>query len=948
MIKRILQLLTILCVPFVLLAQNPAKKSLGHEELVTWKKINNTRISNDGNWVTYELKGEEGDGLLKIFDPKTDVATTIPRGERARISADNRFVVFRIKPSKDTLRMMKLKKTSKDDLPKDSLGIYDVQTKSTERIPMVKSFELSDEWSGYVVYHKLPEDTEINIKLTKDSTKVDSTAVAKRPIKAKKTKKESSANGTKLVIRNLLSGEETVFPYVANYELADKSPKVLFQTTGNDSTFLNGIYLHDLSTQRTKPLYRSEGDYKRMVMDELGNQVAFLANFDTTNAEIAPFELAYWKNGTDTAQIIANHTQSFLPKEWIISEHQTPSFSQNGQQLFFGMKPKPILEDTTLLEEEQVKVEVWHWDDAQLYTQQEVRQKREERRSYSVVWHPASRRFVPLGSTDIPEIRRGDEDNATKVLGYNSKPYDKVTSWEGGPSGKDLYIIDTKTGSRKNIGKGIKGSPRLSPKAKFAYAYLPADSAWYSYEIATNKTVRLTGNQTNVFYDERNDRPMHPTPYGVAGWTQNDQYLLIYDRYDIWKIDPRGLQKAVNLTNGRNEKLRHRYIRMDREERFINPEKQLLLHVFDETTKESGYSYLDLKTGALTNLVIGNYDYTRRPVRAKKADKIVFTKGNFETFPDLYYSGADFKNARQISIANPQQKEYSWGTMELFEWTSLDGQKLQGLLAKPENFDPTKKYPMIVNFYERNSDRLYQHKAPSAGRSTINYPFYTSRGYIIFNPDIPYEIGYPGKSCYNAVISGTEAVVAEGFVDAQNIGVQGHSWGGYQIAHLLTKSNIFKCAESGAPVVNMFSAYGGIRWGSGMSRMFQYEHTQSRIGGTIWDYKDRYIENSPIFELDKTNTPVLILHNDKDSAVPWYQGIEYFVGLRRLGKPAWLLNYNGEPHWPVKLANRKDFNIRMQQYFDHYLQGAAMPAWMKHGVSAVEKGKRQGLELIEK
>jgi len=947
MIKRILQLLTILCVPFMLLAQNPAKKLLGHEELVTWKKINNTRISNDGNWVTYELKGEEGDGTLKIFDPQTDVATAIPRGERARISADNRFVVFRIKPAADTVRRMKLKKTSKDDMPKDSMGIYDVQTKSTERIPLVKSFELPEEWSGYVVYHKLAEKASINIKLKEDSSKQDSTVVTKRPKKTKKPKKESNANGTKLVIRNLLSGEEMVFPYVADYKLAEKTPKVIFQTTGNDSTFLNGIYLHDLTNQQTKPLYRSQGDYKRMVIDELGNQVAFLANFDTTNAEIAPFELAYWKNGRDTAQIIANQSNSFLPNDWLISEHQTPKFSQDGQQLFFGIAPLPILEDTTLLDEEQVKVEVWHWNDAQLYTQQEVRQKREERRAYSVVWHPSSRRFVPLGSPEIPEIRMGDEDNATKILGYNSKPYEKVTSWEGGPSGKDLYIIDTKTGSKLAIGKGIKGSPRLSPNAKFAYAYLPADTAWYTYEIATNKTVQLTESQIGIFYDELNDRPMHPRSYSIAGWTNNDQYLLVYDRYDIWKMDPKGIEKAVNLTNGRSEKLRHRYLRLDRKERFIDEDEKLLLHVFDETTKESGYSYLDLKTGALRNLMIGNYSYSRRPIKAKKADKLVFSKGNFETFPDLYYTDASFQNARQISIANPQQKEYSWGTMELFEWTSLDGQKLQGLLAKPENFDPNKKYPMIVNFYERNSDRLYQHKAPSAGRSTINYPFYTSRGYLIFNPDIPYEVGYPGKSCYNAVISGTKAVIAEGFVDENNIGVQGHSWGGYQIAHLLTKTNLFKCAESGAPVVNMFSAYGGIRWGSGMSRMFQYEHTQSRIGGTIWDYRDRYIENSPIFELDKTNTPVLILHNDKDSAVPWYQGIEYFVGLRRLGKPVWLLNYNGEPHWPVKLANRKDFNIRMQQYFDHYLKGAAMPAWMKNGVSAVEKGKRQGLELIE-
>ena len=944
MIKRILQLIGIICLPFILYGQNSAKKTLGHEELVTWKRMNNTQISNDGNCVTYELKGEEGDGVLRVYNARNDAAAILPRGERAKISADSRFVVFKIKPQKDTIRLMRLNKVKKADLPKDSLGIYDVQSGKTERIPMVKSFKLPEEWAGYVVYQKEAEEIPTAIKIKKDTSAVKET---KRK-KVKKPKKESGANGTKLIVRNLLTGGETTFPYVANYQLAEKGEKVLFQTTGNDSTFLNGVYLHELAQQTTKPLFRGKGDYKRMTMDEMGTQVAFLANFDTTNAEIAPFELIYWKNGIDSAKVIAQNTAAFLPKDWIISENETPTFSKNGQQLFFGMSPRPILEDTTLLEEEMVKVEVWHWNDAQLHTQQKVRQKREERRAYTVVWHPDSRRFVKLGSMDIPEISRGDEGNAVKVLGYNAKPYEKVTSWEGGPAGKDLYIIDTKTGQKELIGEGIKGSQRLSPKAKFAYAYLPADSAWFAYDLNTKKTIQLTNNDKHPFYDELNDRPMHPFHYSIAGWTTNDEFILINDRYDIWKIDPKGIIPAVNLTNGRAKKWRYRYISLDRTARSINPTDKLLVHIFDETTKESGYSYLDMKTGTTTNLMIGGYDYTRRLYKAKNANKILFRRGNYNVFPDLFYTDDTFNNAKQISIANPQQAEYAWGTMELFEWTSLDGQKLQGLLAKPENFDPTKKYPMIVNFYERNSHGLYRHRAPSAGRSTINYPFYTSRGYLIFNPDIPYEVGYPGKSCYNAVVSGTQALIREGFVDADNIGVQGHSWGGYQIAHLLNKTNMFKCAESGAPVVNMFSAYGGIRWGSGMSRMFQYEHTQSRIGGTIWEYRDRYIENSPIFELYKTDTPVLILHNDKDSAVPWYQGIEYFVALRRLGKPAWLLNYNGEPHWPVKLPNRKDFNIRMQQYFDHYLKGAPMPKWMESGVSAMEKGKLQGLELIKK
>lgn len=326
---------------------------------------------------------------------------------------------------------------------------------------------------------------------------------------------------------------------------------------------------------------------------------------------------------------------------------------------------------------------------------------------------------------------------------------------------------------------------------------------------------------------------------------------------------------------------------------------------------------------------------------------MVYTRQNFTEFPNYWISNTSMKSSKQITDANPQQNEYNWGTAEMVEWFSLDGHPLKGMLIKPENFDPNKKYPMIVNFYEKSSDGLYRYRAPSYGRSTINYPFYASRGYLIFNPDVYYRDGYPGESAFNCVIPGITALINKGFVDKDNIGVQGHSWGGYQIAYLVTKTDIFKAAESGAPVPNMISAYGGIRWWTGLSRQFQYEHTQSRIGGTPWEYPQRYVENSPIFNIDKINTPLLIMHNDADGHVPWYQGIEFFVSLRRLGKPSWFLNYNGEPHWPLKMQNRVDFNIRMAQFFDYYLKGASKPMWMERGVPAIEKGINQGYELIK-
>jgi dipeptidyl aminopeptidase/acylaminoacyl peptidase len=254
---------------------------------------------------------------------------------------------------------------------------------------------------------------------------------------------------------------------------------------------------------------------------------------------------------------------------------------------------------------------------------------------------------------------------------------------------------------------------------------------------------------------------------------------------------------------------------------------------------------------------------------------------------------------------------------------------------------------MMVYFYERETDRLHSYQAPVPNRASIRYSFYASRGYLVFVPDIPYEIGYPGESALDAVVPGVLSLVARGFVDEDRIGVQGHSWGGYQIAYMITKTNIFAAAEAGAPVSNMTSAYGGIRWQSGMSRMFQYERSQSRIGGTLWEARGRYVHNSPVFFADKIETPLLMLHNDEDGAVPWYQGIEMFVAMRRLAKPVFMLNYNGEAHGLTRRPNQEDWAIRMQQFFDHYLLGAPAAAWMVEGVSAVDKGRRFGLELVE-
>ena len=464
---------------------------------------------------------------------------------------------------------------------------------------------------------------------------------------------------------------------------------------------------------------------------------------------------------------------------------------------------------------------------------------------------------------------------------------------------------------------------------------------WYVYDVASGETRDVSSAAGVNFWDEEDDHPMLKEPYGMAGWSQGDDHLFLYDRYDIWKMPAKG-GKPVCLTagQGRKAKLTYRYINTKHNDavRYIEPREVMLLSIFDNTTKMNGYATVSAaKAAAPRQLALGGWSYDRL-VKAENANVFAYLKGNFEHPMDIYTTSTIGSKEQRLSFINPQQKDYNWGTAELYHWTAYDGTKLDGILYKPEDFDENKKYPVMIYFYDKRSESLYSYVTPQPSWSTVNLAFYTSRGYVVFVPDIVYPLdGLPGEAAYNCICSGAESLTKFPWIDKDNMAIQGQSWGGYQVAYLIARTNMFKAAGAGAPVANMTSAYGGIRWESGMSRQFQYEQS-------LWDGLDLYLKNSCLFSLPNVQTPVLIMHNDADGAVPWYQGIEMFMGLRRLQKPAWLLQYNNEAHNLKERRNRKDLTIRMQQFFDHYLKGAPEPAWMKYGVPTTRKGQYFGLE----
>ncbi len=920
-----------------------AKKALDHDAYDVWNRINEHAISDDGRWALFSMSPEYGDAELRVKSLTSDQAYSVPRGVSARFTEDARFVAFSIKPPKEAVRQAKLDEKKDDEMPKDSLGLLDLSTGAVTRIGRVKSFKLPEEGAGFVAYHLEKAPAEADSMEKNVEMNIEKNVEKPEEGEDKKKDKKKKQEGTPLVLRNLATGAETRFEHATEYLFSEDGSRLVYTAANKDGS-ADAIVVVTTATGATNTLMAGKGAYKQPAFDEAGNQLAFLSNRDDQEAEQPAFTLYHWRVDTEAPQALST---AGIPDGWWIGEHGDLEFSKEGTRLFFGTapRPEPEPEDDEIPDDEKVVLDVWNWKDPLLQPMQLVQLEQEKKRTYRAMVHLADGRVVQLADETTPDVVVGREGEADVAVGNSNMPYRQEISWDS-PRYYDVYFVDVETGARRRVIEELQSRAILSPGARYIHWWDRDDVAWYAMSVEGGEPVNLTGQIPHAFHNELHDWPFKPNPYGEIGWTESDEAFLVYDRHDIWVLDPTGARAPRNVTEGRGraDDLRFRYVRLDPDEQTIDPDAPMLLSAFNYETKASGF-YRDQAGGtrAPQQLVMTDRRFSN-PQKAEDTDALLFTREHFEEFPDLWTSSPDFDDMRRVSDANPQQAGYLWGTAELVEWTSLDGIPLKGILYKPEGFDPSQKYPMMVYFYEKMSDGLHQHRAPATSRSSINFSFYVSRGYLVFVPDIPYKVGYPGESALNAVVPGVTKLINQGFVEEDNVGVQGHSWGGYQIAYMVTETNLFKAAEAGAPVSNMTSAYGGIRWGSGMSRMFQYEKSQSRIGGTLWEYPLRYIDNSPLFQADKIETPVLMMHNDEDGAVPWYQGIEFFVALRRLGKPVWMLNYNGEAHGLRQYHNKRDFAIRMQQFFDHYLKGAPAPVWMEEGVPAIKKGKTLGLE----
>lgn len=857
------------------------KKPLDHEVYDQWENISEQAISPDGRYLAYTVFS--GAGASKLFLKASDGSwEKMANGARSiTISGDSRFAAYQAAS------------TSTDQA---NLVVVTLGTDQVLEIPKVASFKIPTigrtSWMAYL----------------------------------------QSGN---LTLHDVQTGTTFRYPNVNDYLFSNDGEVLLFKsvnTGGQDDTGSASSLLVRVNarTGQADTILNRFHEARQFAFDATGNQVAFLLK---RQPDQASYELAHYAVGMDSARAAGNPAVWEMQRQLAVSGRSRLQFSKDGKKLFFELESVSSSTDASREAGEDVQLEIWDYRAEVLPPkQQRDREMGSNRETHHAVIHLEEGRVVRLAS-DHGEARMvlpadGADDYALLASTRGNlqvsfeEPFLKETAW----------VVSLEDGSRERVAtRQYNNEFAMSPAGKYAIWFDRDKGHYFVHNIARRTTQNISARVPATLSREADDwtEAAPPPKYGIAGWVENDAAVLAYDRYDIWRLDPEGQLPPVNLTGGlgRNDQI---VLRLVHKGGAIRPQEELLIHAFDTQSRYAGFYSLRLdEPGPAERLTMGPYAYDIFHIdRARDANHWILRRMSVQESPDLYHT-SDFRSFTRASRINRQQDEYNWMTCELVEWETFDGKVSQGLLYKPEDFDPDHKYPVIFFFYEEYSEELFHYKAAAPMWGSINIPYFVSNGYLVFVPDIQYTVGAPGESAYNSVVSAAQHLGKYPWVDGTRMGLNGHSFGGYQVNYIITRTPMFAAAVPSYGMSNLISDYGLLYWDQGgINRYYLYEGGISRIGATLWEAPELYIKNSPLFAADQIQTPVLILHNDKDGAVHWFQGLELFNALRRLEKPVWLLHYKDEYHGLMEPKNRKDFSIRAAAFFDHFLKGKPAPQWM--------------------
>ena len=879
------------------LAYSQEKKALSLDDYPQWNSIRNAEISPNGQWMTYSYVPNEGDSRLFIRKIDGDTVHSVINGKRVDFSLDNQWVAYLTDLPNDEAE--KLKKQNKPIV--STLELYNLQSGAVVKIENTSSFSFSKS-SNYLAIHKNPADRKAEHK------------------------------GSDLILKDLRGNQTLNIGNVESYAF-NESGELFSYVVDADGDNGNGLYLVDLGNLRTWSLHTGEFTYSQMSWNETGNQVAVLFG-KKQDGKVEQDNTLFWAGALSSGMTSLTSSNTYspegdsnFPSGMVISEYRGLNWNETGSQLFLGIKAQ----QKELKKEDELKanVDVWHWKDEQVQSQQMIRAGRDRRSTYLSVLNLGNKAFFQLETDEMPSVSYSDKSKW--AVGQEDVKYRGDVTIPGNYD--DVYAIDTQTGQKSLIAERVYWKMGISPNGKWTTYSRNGEIMAYNFE--NGQTTNLTARTGTSFENEDYDTPTEKPSYGVGGWSADGNWVILNNEFDLWAISLNS-DKFENLTQGlgASESIQFRLMQLDPEAETFDLKQDLLLSAYGEWTKKSGY--YQVRMGKKPQVLRYEDRMIGRPSKAKQADRVIFTEQTFIDFPDYYVSDLSFKNPKKVTDANPQQSEYKWGRRVLVDYTDKRGHKLQATLALPADYEEGKKYPMVIYFYEKMSQRHHQYSMPTYD-DRPHMSTYASNGYLVLMPDIIYDEGLPGSSALDDVTSAAQKVINLGYADPERIGLQGHSWGGYESSFIVTQTDMFACVVTGAPLTNLISMYNIIYKASGSFNGPILEWSQGRMGVSPYENFDLYVSQSPIHHAQNINTPFLILHGTADGAVDWNQGLEFYSTARRLGKEVILLSYPDEPHHLGKEENQKDFQVRMKQYFDHHLKGAPAPLWMTHGVDHLDK-----------
>lgn len=890
------------------------KKVLSLEDYPLWSRVVSVDISGDGNWITYGYRPNDGDDTLFVKNIKTGTEYRDPYSDSPEFSDDSKWVAYK----------RNLKKKEADKLRKDKKPVY------SKAVLLNLATGKKSEWEKAADLSISPKSDFLVIKKDGDS---------------------KNFSGTDLLLVNLTNGRVMNIGNVDQFKFNKRGTHMAYIIDA-DGKAGNGVYIMDLQVGSLIALDSDSATYSQLTWDD---EMLYPSEFDKKGTSVAVLkgnkpdtvgerinELLVFSNISSTTPGRTSYQPGIypaFPEGWVLSEKGSISFSLDNKRMILSIREQEKVEkigrDTVS------NVDVWHWNDEVIQSVQMVQDARNQRSTFTGLLHLDDMSFVRLSSDDMRTAMLNR--NADRAVGGNPKPYIYDTNWGGGQS--DYYMLDTRTGNKTLIGEKIGRQMGLSPDGNY-FLYFK-EGQFYVYNLQTRKLANISEKVDVSFIDITEDHPFENPSYGLAGWSSDMKTVYLNHLFDIWAVALDG-SGGYNLTGNFGTENETR-LRIERtggaggfrsrsaapdEDPYIDPAKEVYLSAYGEWTKRSGYFLL--KDGKAPKKLVyedASYGGLRK---AKNANRFLFTRQTFVDFPNYYVVDDSFTKPLMVTDANPQQSEYGWGRRVLVDFENNKGERLQATLALPAGYEEGKKYPMLVYFYEKVSNNHHTYSMPSYD-DRPHFSAYASDGYLVLMPDIKYYVGQPGWNALDCVTSATEKVIEMGYADPEHIGLQGHSWGGYESSFILTQTDMYACVVTGAPVTNLTSMYNILYKNSGTNNQGIFELGQVRMGKGMFDDVQNYLDQSPVFNAPKINTPFMILHGTLDGAVDWNQGLEFYNAARRLGKKVILLSYPGENHHLAVKNNQVDFQRRMKQFFDYYLKGTDEPEWIRDGISYDEK-----------